>query len=82
MRQATGVYNKMLVARPPKRKDHQNIDIEFKHILHLPIYLIIIVNSFNYMNNKIIKNRRPIPLDLNIMLGPHKFKLWATVDQP
>ena len=32
------------------------------------------------MNNKIIKNSIPVPLDLNIMLGPYRFKLRATVD--
>ena len=54
--------------------------VEFKHILQPTKYLIIIVNRFSYTNNTIIKNRCPVPVDLNIMLGPYKFNLQATVD--
>ena len=57
------------------RKDTQHI--ESKHILQPPEYLII-VNRFNYMNNSVTKKRSLIPLDLTIMLGPHKFNLQAT----
>ena len=54
--------------------------VESKHILQPPKYLSIIVNRFSYINNKIIKNRSFIPLYKNIMPGPYKFNLWATVD--
>ena len=54
--------------------------IESKRILQPPKYLIIIVNRINYINNNITKNKSLIPLDLNIILGPFKFTLQATVD--
>ena len=54
--------------------------VESKHILQPPKYLIIIVNRFSDMNNKIMKNRNSIPLDLNFILGPYKFSLRSTVD--
>ena len=54
--------------------------VESKHILQPPKFLITIVNRFNYINNIVTKNRSVIPLDLNIMLGPYKFELQATVD--
>ena len=45
------------------------------------IYIIIIVNKYNYINNNNMTNRSLIPLALNIMLlGPYKFHLPATVD--
>ena len=54
--------------------------VESKHMLQPPKYLNVIVNRFNYINDRIITYRSPIPLDLNIMLGPNKFNLRATVD--
>ena len=33
-----------------------------------------------YINNNIIKDRCPIPLDATVMLGPLKFNLQATID--
>ena len=54
--------------------------VESKHILQPAKHLIIIVNRFNYMNNKVIKNRSLTFPDLNIMLGPYKYNLWDTVD--
>ena len=68
---------KLYEARCCYKKD--TLHVEFKHILQPPIYVIIIVNRFNYISNKIIKNRSLIPLDLNIVLGPYKFNLRATV---
>ena len=38
------------------------------------------VNRSNYINNDVTKNRSVIPLVLNIMPGPYKFKLWVIVD--
>ena len=54
--------------------------IESKQILQPPNYLIIIVNRITYSNNRITKNKRRMPLDLYIKLGPHKFPLQASVD--
>ena len=45
-----------------------------------PKYLLLFVNRFRYLNNNIIKDRCPIPLDATVMLGPLKFNLQATID--
>ena len=39
------------------------------------ILIIIIVNRFNNISNRIIKNRILVPLDLNIILGPLTYRL-------
>ena len=54
--------------------------IESKHTLQPPKYITIIVKRFNYINNKITKNRGLILLDLNMMLGPYKFNMGPTVN--
>ena len=38
------------------------------------------MNRITYSNNKITKNKSPMPLDLYIKLGPYKFSLQAAVD--
>ena len=43
-------------------------------------WLLLFVNRFRYLNNNIIKDRCPIPLDATVMLGPLKFNLQATID--
>ena len=58
----------------------ENWHVESKYILQPPKYLHIVVNRFNYLNNKVTKNRDMIPLDHNLWLGPFQFKLQATVD--
>ena len=50
------------------------------YILQPPKYLLLFVNRFRYLNNNIIKDRCPIPLDATVMLGPLKFNLQATID--
>ena len=54
--------------------------IESSYILQPPKYLLLFVNRFRYLNNDIIKDRCPIPLDTTVMLGPLKFNLQATID--
>ena len=54
--------------------------IESKQILQPPKYLVIVVNRIAYSNNRIIKNKSRMPLDLYIKLSPHKFSLQASVD--
>ena len=54
--------------------------VESKHLLQPPNYLIITVKRSNYINNIITQNSSLIPLNLNIILGPYKFSLQATVD--
>ena len=54
--------------------------IESSYILQPPKYLLLFVNRFSYLNNNIIKDRCPIPLDTTVMLGPLKFNLQATID--
>ena len=54
--------------------------IESSYILQPPKYLLPFVNRFRYLNNNIIKDRCPIPLDATVMLGPLKFNLQATID--
>ena len=36
-------------------------------------------SRFNYIDNNVTKNRGPIPLDLDFILGPSKFNLQANV---
>ena len=54
--------------------------VESNHILQPPKYLIVIVKRFTYINNIIHKDRCSIPMDMTVMLGPHKFSLRATID--
>ena len=54
--------------------------IESSYILQPPKYLLLFVNRFRYLNNNIIKDWCPIPLDTTVMLGPLKFNLQATID--
>ena len=54
--------------------------IESSYILQPPKYLLLFVNRFRYLNNNIIKDRCPIPLDATVMLSPLKFNLQATID--
>ena len=54
--------------------------IESSYILQPPKYLLLFVNRFRYLNNNIINDRCPIPLDATVMLGPLKFNLQATID--
>ena len=56
--------------------------VESEHLLQPPNYLIITVNRFNYINDIITKNKSLIPLDLDIILGPYKFSLQATIYHP
>ena len=46
--------------------------IEFIHILQPPKYVVIIVNRFNYIDNK---NRSLEPLDMDSVPGPYNFNL-------
>ena len=52
---------------------------ESKHHLQTLKYLVL-VNWFNYIYVNGTLDRNLIPLDLNIILGPYKFNLQATVD--
>ena len=54
--------------------------VESSPILQPPKYLIVIVNRFRYVNNSFNKDRCSIPMDMTVMLGPHKFSLRATID--
>ena len=54
--------------------------VESSHILQPPKYLIVIVNRFRYVNNSFNKDRCSIPMDMIVMLGPHRFSLQATID--
>ena len=54
--------------------------VELKHFLQPLKYVIITVNIFTCMNNKIMLNRNCIPQDPNIMPGPYKFNLGATAE--
>ena len=69
---------KLLNSCPCYKRDPWHF--ESRHMLQPPTYLIIVVNRFTYIDNKIIKNRSLIPLDLNVLLGLYKFNLRATVD--
>ena len=44
------------------------------------VHVHITVNTFNYMNEIITKDRSFMPLDLNIILCHYKFSLQAAVD--
>ena len=54
--------------------------VESKHILQPPKYLVVNVKRFKYINNIIHKDRCSIPMDMIVMLGPHRFSLQATID--
>ena len=54
--------------------------VESSQILQPPKFLIIIVNRFKYINNRVIKDKGPIPVDFTFTLGPYTFSLLATVD--
>ena len=54
--------------------------MESKQILQSHKYLMIIVNRITYSNNRIIKNKSRMPLELYIKLGPYKFSLQVSVD--
>ena len=47
--------------------------VEFDYILQPPKYLIIVVNRFRYINSHFTKDRCPIPMDMTVVLGLHKF---------
>ena len=50
------------------------------YLLQPPKYLIIVVNLFRYINNNLTKDRCSIPMDMAVVLSPHKFSLQATID--
>ena len=54
--------------------------VESSYILQPPKYLLLFVNRFRYINNNVAKDRRPIPMDTTVKLGPLKFSLQATID--
>ena len=54
--------------------------VESSYILQPPKYLLLFVNRFRYINNNVTKDRRPIPMDTTVRLGPLKFSLQATID--
>ena len=53
---------------------------EINYILQPPNYFIIVVNRYRNINNNFIKDRCPIPMDMTVELGLHKFRLQATID--
>ena len=54
--------------------------VESSYILQPPKYLLLFVDRLRYINNNVIKDRCPIPMDTTVRLGPLKFSLWATID--
>ena len=54
--------------------------VESSYILQPPIYLLLFVNRFRYINNNVAKDRCSIPMDTTFRLGPLKFSLRATID--
>ena len=73
-----GLQQKLQKSSSRCNKNTQHI--ESSYILQPPKYLLLFVNRFRYLNNNIIKDRCPIPLDTTVMLGPLKFNLQATID--
>ena len=73
-----GLQQKLQKSCSPCNKNTRHI--ESSYILQPPKYLLLFVNRFRYLNNNIIKDRCPIPLDATVMLGPLKFNLQATID--
>ena len=70
----------LLAQKSCSRCNKNTRHIESSYILQPPKYLLLFVNRFRYLNNNIIKDRCPIPLDATLMLGPLKFNLQATID--
>ena len=54
--------------------------VELSHILQPPIYLLLFVNRFRYINNNVTKDRCSIPIDTTVRLGRLKFSLRATIN--
>ena len=84
---SNNVSTQELVARDPKQKLYKTCPYGKNDTWHVakhfsqPLkYLIITVNRCYYIINIVTKNRSLLPLDVNIMLGPYKFNLQATVD--
>ena len=73
-------YKKQKLQKSCSRCNKNTRHIESSYILQPPKYLLLFVNRFRYLNNNIIKDRCPIPLDATVMLGPLKFNLQATID--
>ena len=53
---------------------------ESKYILQPPMYLVITVYRFRYINNNVTKDRCSIPVDMTVVLSLHKFSLQAIMD--
>ena len=54
--------------------------VESYYILQPLKYLIIAVNRFKYITNNFIQDMCPIPMDMTLVLGLHKFNLQAAID--
>ena len=54
--------------------------VESNYILQPPMYLVITVYRFRYINNNVTKDRCSIPVDMTVVLGLHKFSLQAIMD--
>ena len=62
------------------RCDKNTWHVESSYILQPPIYLLLFVNRFRYINNNVAKDRCSIPMDMTFRLGPLKFSLRVTID--
>ena len=62
------------------RFEKNNCHVLSNYITQPPKYLIIVVNRFRYINNDFTKDRCSIPMNMTVLLGPHKFSLQATIN--
>ena len=53
--------------------------VESSYMLQPPKYLLLFNNRLRNINNNVIKDRCPIPMDTIVRLGPLKFSLQATI---
>ena len=54
--------------------------IASNYVLQLPKYLSIVVDRCRYIKNNFTKDIFPIPVDMTVAHGLHKFSLQATID--
>ena len=71
---------KQKLEKPCFRCKKNTWHVESNYLLQPPRYLIIVVNRFRYINNNFTKDRCPIPMNMTVELGLHKFNLQATID--
>ena len=62
------------------RCNKNTLHVESSYILQPQKYLLLFVNRLRYINNNVIKDRCPIPMDTTVRPGPLKFSLRATID--